>query len=332
MVLRCFVAMALGREDTDKVYDALISPTLRKKGVTPIRIDRIEHNDDIDDRIIFELQTCDFALADLTYARPSVYFEAGFAERNLPVIYTCRKDHLSTRSDDTYGNLRVHFDLQMKNIIHWTSPSDHKFAEKLARRISRVIAPLLRIKKTEQIEKQEAEEFAKLSLREKIERVLDTCVSRLKRNGYSKILSEKILISPIWLGKKYEKGKFHLACVYLTPNLTKNDLNYFLLSYISQAKKIYEKDKKLKVRSLKQLIENYFICSLQKAPVSRFTRLLPIYRLDQKHNVFTWIGKKNLSSDKKTIEVPSHVHVHLLDNIKSERDFGSLFSNVLKGA
>jgi hypothetical protein len=49
--LRYFIAMALGHEDTDKVYDDLIIPTLRDRKVRPIRIDRIEYNDDIDDRI-----------------------------------------------------------------------------------------------------------------------------------------------------------------------------------------------------------------------------------------------------------------------------------------
>ena len=44
--LRCFIAMALGREDTDKVYDDLNIPTLRDRRVRPIRIDRIEYNDD----------------------------------------------------------------------------------------------------------------------------------------------------------------------------------------------------------------------------------------------------------------------------------------------
>lgn len=129
MALICFVAMAFGYKDTDKVYDHLIAPILRNKDVEPVRIDCIEFNDDIDDRIISELKRCDFAVADLTYARPSVYFEAGFAQRSVPIIYTCRKDHFSPSADDQFGNLRVHFDLQMKNIIPWSSSSDSKFAK-----------------------------------------------------------------------------------------------------------------------------------------------------------------------------------------------------------
>src|SRR5690349_3854545 len=117
---RCFVAMAFDRNDTDRLYNQQIQRALKRAGVLPIRIDRIDHNDDIDDRIIAELNQCDLALADLTYARPSVYFEAGYAARVRPVIYTCRADHFRPRQDDPEGNLRVHFDLQMKNILKWS--------------------------------------------------------------------------------------------------------------------------------------------------------------------------------------------------------------------
>src|SRR5580704_7133706 len=126
--LRCFVAMRFDEPQTDAVYDNLIRPALTCQGITPIRIDRVEHNDNIDARIIQEIEGCDLALGDLTFARPSVYFEAGFAEgRSVPVIYTCRKDHFTPKPDDTLANLRVHFDLQMKNIIPWNNEKDSRF-------------------------------------------------------------------------------------------------------------------------------------------------------------------------------------------------------------
>src|SRR2546428_14146756 len=118
------------------MYDCLIAPTLRNKRFSPLRVDRIEHNEDIDDKIISEIETCDFMVADLTFARPSVYFEAGYAQRQVPVIYTGRKDHLSGRTNDQFGNFRVHFDLQMKNIIPWSSPRDKNFAKRLAKRVT----------------------------------------------------------------------------------------------------------------------------------------------------------------------------------------------------
>ena len=141
--------MSFEHQDTDKVYDDLILTTLKNNKVVAVRIDRVEHNDDIDDRIIKELKECDFVIADLTYARPSVYFEAGYGQREVPVIYTCRKDHFSPIEDDKFGNYRVHFDLQMKNIIPWTSPTDRNFLKKLNVRIQKVISPIVRKMKAE---------------------------------------------------------------------------------------------------------------------------------------------------------------------------------------
>jgi hypothetical protein len=136
--------MAFGRKDTDAVYKTLIAPTLRGLKITSVRVDRIEHLEDINNKIVAELHKCDIALADLTYARPSVYFEAGYAQRAVPVVYTCRSDHLSGRADDKFGNFRVHFDLRMKNIIPWSSPTDIKFAKALERRVRLAVLPILR--------------------------------------------------------------------------------------------------------------------------------------------------------------------------------------------
>jgi nucleoside 2-deoxyribosyltransferase len=80
--LRCFVAMAFGQKDTDAIFRAL-RKTLGPLGVNAQRVDRIEHNDNIDTRIISEIEAADLVIADLTYARPSVYFEAGYAQRAI---------------------------------------------------------------------------------------------------------------------------------------------------------------------------------------------------------------------------------------------------------
>src|SRR5665647_2602914 len=93
MALRCFVAMAFDNPDTDEWYESTLVPLLTSLDVRVRRVDRIEHNDDIDDRIIEEIQAADLLVADITYARPSVYFEAGYAQRAIPVIYTARADH-----------------------------------------------------------------------------------------------------------------------------------------------------------------------------------------------------------------------------------------------
>jgi hypothetical protein len=133
--------MAFGHNDTDKWFDRSLRPLLKSVRAQPRRVDRIEHNDDIDDRILAEIRAADFAVADLTYARPSAYFEAGFAQRAVPVIYTCRADHFHAAPDSPS---RIHFDLQMKNIVPWREPLDPTFRRRMESRLRKVTLPLLR--------------------------------------------------------------------------------------------------------------------------------------------------------------------------------------------
>ena len=108
------------------------------------RVDRVQHNDDIDNKLIELMQTSDLCIADLTYARPSVYYEAGdFSGLGKPVVFTSRKDHFKPIENDQFGNFRVHFDLQMKNIIAWTDPKRvDVFAKALQARLNLVTGPI----------------------------------------------------------------------------------------------------------------------------------------------------------------------------------------------
>src|ERR1700733_3978485 len=170
--LRCFVAMRFGDRETDQVYDKVIAVVLRKLQITPVRVDRINHNENIDAKIIAELKDCDFALADLTFARPSVYFEAGFAQCRVPVIYTCRKDHLGSSSKATPDDrLTVHFDLLMRNIVAWKTPRDPAFPGKLTARVKKVTGPLIQDKARVVAERKAAEAFSSLSMQERIPRI-----------------------------------------------------------------------------------------------------------------------------------------------------------------
>jgi nucleoside 2-deoxyribosyltransferase len=45
----------------------------------PVRVDFVEHNEQICDKIVAEIRTCQFLVADVTLQRAGVYFEAGFA-------------------------------------------------------------------------------------------------------------------------------------------------------------------------------------------------------------------------------------------------------------
>ena len=181
--LRCFVAMAFGRPDTDAVY-AAIKRTLKPLGIVTTRVDRIEHNENIDAKIISEIEGADLVIADLTYARPSVYFEAGYAERQGAVVYTVRRDHFRSRDEDTNGNLQVHFDLKMRNIVAWSSPKDASFLARLRRRVSKVIVPIVRAKASDSERRRVVTEFDNLSLQQKRDQLLDTAQAHFNSLGH----------------------------------------------------------------------------------------------------------------------------------------------------
>ena len=109
-----------------------IEPGIRDAGYNPLRIDRKEHINKIDDEIIAELRRSRFIVADFTHgidgARGGVYYEAGFGHGlGLPVIFTCRENALDT----------LHFDTEHYSHIVWTDPDDLR--EKLKNRILAVI-------------------------------------------------------------------------------------------------------------------------------------------------------------------------------------------------
>lgn len=120
---QCFVAMWFSSE-LDNTYSSSIEPAILETGYKPLRIDKKEHNDKIDDQIIAEIRRSSLLIADFTGQRGGVYFEAGFAMGlGIPVIWTCHKGHI----DD------CHFDTNHYNHIVWTSPEELK--EKLKNRI-----------------------------------------------------------------------------------------------------------------------------------------------------------------------------------------------------
>jgi nucleoside 2-deoxyribosyltransferase len=125
----CFVAMSFDRE-LDEAYDKGMVPAIADDcGFDVIRIDRVEHNDEITDRIIAGIRGAEFVVADFTKQRPGVYFEAGFA-RGLgrEVIWTCREDDAKS----------LHFDTRQRNHILWTTPDDLR--QKLTVRIRGTIS------------------------------------------------------------------------------------------------------------------------------------------------------------------------------------------------
>src|SRR5262249_36628001 len=121
----CFVAMSFGVE-LNTAYDEGIAPSIRDDcGFRVLRVDRVEHNDNINDKIIADLRSAQFVVADFTGHRNGVYFEAGFAlGLGRPVVWTCQES-------DFKG--KVHFDTRPFNHILWSWPADLR--EKLTARV-----------------------------------------------------------------------------------------------------------------------------------------------------------------------------------------------------
>ena len=321
--LRCFVAMAMGRDDTNRVYDNLIAPTLRKQCITPIFLGRLEHNDDIDKRIIKELQECDLAVADLTYARPSVYFEAGFAQRKVEVIYTCRRDH-SPRDRTQLGNFRVHFDLQMKNIIWWSGPRDRVFAKKLRTRISRLTAPLrlARQKEKEKAERREVENFKALSVEDRAARIARNCVGQLSHAGYRAACGAGNLC---W-GTRYVKNTLESVEVQIFSNLTETAVKKAADTHWGLEKQIRDSVDLLRSRRVKRVIDHLAFCSLRKVLRQRIGLAFP-GRYNRSVNGYMVKDMMHVPGAHKRLPVQTYIHV--IDGIESESSFGREFSEML---
>ena len=128
---QAFVAMWFG-DSIANAYEDGIEAGIRDAGFSPLRIDRKDHINKIEDEIIAEIRRSRFVVADFSQgddgARGGVYYEAGFAHGlDLPVIFTCHEKSLKD----------LHFDTAHYSHIVW---ADHaELREKLKNRILAVI-------------------------------------------------------------------------------------------------------------------------------------------------------------------------------------------------
>jgi hypothetical protein len=124
---QAFVAMWF-HPDMNAVYSDGLKVGIEDAGYKSMRVDQKEHANKIDDEIIAEIRRSAFLVSDFTGHRGGVYFEAGFAMGlGLPVIWTCRKDHISD----------LHFDIRQYNCIDWSHPSE--LATRLRQRIEAML-------------------------------------------------------------------------------------------------------------------------------------------------------------------------------------------------
>lgn len=124
-----FVAMWF-EENLKTAYDEGFGPGIIAAGYDPIRVDRIEHINRIDDEIIRQINASKFLVADFTGHRGGVYFEAGYAfGRDMPIFWCCRRSDIG----------ELHFDIRQFNCIDWESPAE--LAGRLSARIEAVLGP-----------------------------------------------------------------------------------------------------------------------------------------------------------------------------------------------
>ncbi len=114
----CFVAMAFNAE-MEIVYQRSIAPAIIESGFEPYIVNRVHMESDqtINDGILVGIKKSRFTIADFTYLKAGVYFEAGYAlGRGQKVIYTCRHDFID----------KLHFDLRNYQHIVWQDVEDFK--------------------------------------------------------------------------------------------------------------------------------------------------------------------------------------------------------------
>jgi hypothetical protein len=124
-----FVAMSFD-SSLDGAWEDGLKLGIEDCGYEALRVDRKQHNEKICDVIIAEIRKSKFLVADFTFHRNGVYFEAGMMlGLGRPVIFTCRKDDLKN----------AHFDTRQYYHIEWETPAELR--EKLKSRIQATIIP-----------------------------------------------------------------------------------------------------------------------------------------------------------------------------------------------
>lgn len=126
-----FIAMAFTNQNRDPIPNdtrEAIKATLRALDWNPIVVDEVQHNDGIMDKVVASINESRFVIAELTYQKTGVYYEAGYAKgRGLPVIHVVRRADLNN----------CHFDVRHLSLIVWDEVSD--LTEKLKDRIRATI-------------------------------------------------------------------------------------------------------------------------------------------------------------------------------------------------
>ena len=126
-----FIAMDFRNKDTHAELvegREAIKEAIKQAGYEPIIIDEMEHNQYIPLKIIEQISSARFVVADLTMQNCGVYYEAGLAKgMGKEVIFTCHENDFDN----------MHFDTRQINTIKWNEKEN--FVEDLSHRIFETI-------------------------------------------------------------------------------------------------------------------------------------------------------------------------------------------------
>ena len=319
--LKCFVASAFDKTDTDLLFSKVISPALKKMKIIPRVVNRIEHNENIDQKIVALLTECDFAISDLTYARPSVYYEAGFAERIVPVIYTARKDHFRQKDNDPHGNLCIHFDLQKKNVIPWAINSFPAAKVRLLKRIKYVIRPIqLRHEKQAEIDRQSFA-FQLLSQQDKLGAIRRNFYSYLLKAGYHTDIDHFGNPNPNSDLSRIKDG----TLVVIESNFRLKANKRLLEDRSSKLRDFHDLPKRhrneyldgIKPRTIRRIRVIRFVFSLRKTPNTTLHDACWQYQISSNPDHVFQIVPKQASN----FGLREELHICLVDGLKNEKQF-----------
>lgn len=312
--------MRFGDDECDRFYDLQIEPVLKKLKLSKMRVDRAQHRDDLNLFIIQQIRDADIMIADLTHSRPSVYYESGYAERQIPVVYTVRKDHLGRgQSDET---LRVHFDLQMKKIIGWKSANDSAFKGKLEARLQYFLRDIRKRLEADEHKAQEETRFRSLSLVTRKNSAQSFVQTAIRKSGFNvRELSElsrtrafQLAGSSVSIGVKKIQRESHFCCVSVSESFSKR----YLIDLISSVQTRSVLDN---MDGIDQVHETYVLCSLANTPLKRLASALPSATPDPKN------GRLVLEV-KGYADPPRQLSIFLLNSIKSISDLDSQLSGL----